>query len=210
MVVFVAVAATFLLPAPLLGLTGSSTVTVAAAAPVLKNDTMTEVAGRFGTFVMSPQGATILTLGSSLVVFRFDVFVVCVGVVFFVSSLLFLTRFSLGRDWGIRLLGCCAAMYAGLYLVEYASYTTAAKERKFKHLFVQHMTAELKAFARHTCPDKVGDLSVELQRQLGAAKTHVSSVHAQMEADLAAGQTELIALESAAAKAFSVGALFAL
>ncbi len=104
----------------------------------------------------------------------------------------------------MRLAVGCAVAYGGLYLFEYLCYTSAARERRLKALYATHMAAELRSFARHTCPSKIEDLVTELARQTAIANQHVAATRTRLETELAEGERDLAALHSAATAASEV------
>lgn len=89
-------------------------------------------------------------------------------------------------------------------MLEYIGYRAAAKERKLKRQYVQHMSREIQSYTKHSCPGKMDDFSEVLTLQLGRVCEHVSTTTARMKNELTDSKEELHTLLGASETAAQV------
>eukprot|EP00051_Salpingoeca_urceolata_P027568 m.482126 g.482126 ORF g.482126 m.482126 type:complete len:857 (+) comp22427_c0_seq1:365-2935(+) len=101
----------------------------------------------------------------------------------------------ISKTWTMKVAVVGGVGIGGLYLWERASYTAAAKERRFKRQYVKHATAELQSVSRHVGLYSQG-VARELSQQLNLFKATTSSVEDQLSSGISSRHEALSRLEA--------------
>ncbi|VDK27512.1 unnamed protein product [Gongylonema pulchrum] len=100
------------------------------------------------------------------------------------------------RTVGWRFIAAGAALYGGLYVLEYWRWNSGAKEQHLKDQFRHHLNARMRGVATtHTSHCETQVLR-EMQQVLAGLKTTVGGVHQEMKAELDEIQKEMRKIEN--------------